>query len=82
MESPEAKSRVLIVSYCWTQDADRVSAFINRDGTVAPRFIDVVFRDLAAVHNVNVEWLRQFDTGEYFAWDWLRDPLTMGSYFY
>ena len=81
-ESPEDKSRVLIVSFCWTQDAERMSAFINRDGTVKPELINVIFRNLAAVHGVTVEWLRKFDTGEYFAWDWLRDPLAMGSSFY
>jgi hypothetical protein len=42
----------------------------------------MVFRDLAAVHGVDVEWLKQFYTdGDYFAWDWNHDPLTMGSRF-
>ena len=73
-------SNTLIASYCWTQDAERMGALINRDGTGEPELIDLIFRDLAAVHNVSVEWLRKFWTdGDYFAWDWLHDSLTMGS---
>jgi len=69
------------VSYCWTQDAERIGALVNRDGTAKPELITMVFRDLAAVHGVTVEWLHQFYTdGDYFAWDWARDPLTMGAF--
>ena len=76
-------SKALIVSYCWTQDAERMGALINGDGTVKPELLDVVFRDVAAVHGVTVEWLKQFYTpGDYYAWDWLHDPLTMGSSFF
>ena len=56
-----------------------MGALINRDGTGQKELMDLVFRDLAAVHGVTVEWLQKFYTpGDYFAWDWLRDPLTMG----
>ena len=81
--TPEKMSKALIVSYCWTQDAERLGALMNGDGTGKPELIDLAFRDLAAVHGVTVEWLQQFYTpGEYFAWDWLHDPLTMGSSFF
>jgi hypothetical protein len=74
-------SKTLIVSYAWTQDAERIGALVNRDGTGQPELIDLVLRDLAAVHGVTVEWLQQYYTpGDYFAWDWARDPLTMGSF--
>ena len=76
-------SKTLIVSYGWTQDAERLGALINRDGTGKPGLIDLVFRDLAAVHGVTVDWLQKFYTaGNYFAWDWLRDPLAIGSSFF
>jgi len=79
--SPENMSKTLIVSYTWTQDAERIGALVNRDGTGQPELIDLVLRDLAAVHGVTVEWLQQYYTpGDYFAWDWARDPLTMGAY--
>ena len=77
--APKDMSSTLIASYCWTQDAERMGSLINRDGTGQPELMDLVFRDLAAVHGVTVEWLKGFYTGEYFAWDWARDPLTMGS---
>ena len=77
---PEEISKVLIVSFAWTQDAERLGALMNGDGTAKPELIDIVFRGLAAVHGVTVEWLEQFYTpGDYFAWDWNHDPLTMGS---
>ena len=73
-------SSTLIASYCWTEDAKRMSALINGDGTGKPELIDMVLRDLAAVHGVTVEWLQQYyKPGDYFVWDWLRNPLTMGS---
>ena len=75
-------SKALIVSYCWTQDAKRLGALINGDGTGKSELIDLVLRDVAAVHGVTVDWLKQFyEPGDYFAWDWLHDPLTMGSPF-
>jgi len=79
--APENMSKVLIASYCWTQDAERLGALMNGDGTARPELIDLIFRDLAEVHGVTVEWLLQFYTpGDYFAWDWLHDPLTMGAF--
>jgi len=73
-------SNTLIATYCWTQDAERMGSFINRDGTGEPELLDLIFRDLAAVHDVSVEWLRGFyKDGDYFAWDWLHNSLTMGS---
>ena len=79
---PEQMSSTLIASYCWTQDAERMGALMNGDGTGKPELMDLVLRDLAAVHGVTVKWLEQFYTpGDYFAWDWLHDPLTMGSPF-
>ena len=79
--TPGEISKALIVSYAWTQDAERLGALMNGDGTAQPELVDIVFRDLAAVHGVTVEWLEQFYTpGNYFAWDWNHDPLTMGSH--
>ena len=69
---------MLIVSYCWTKDAERLGALIHPDGTVEPELIDAIFRDLAAVHGVEVDYIKQFYSGEYFAWDWLGDPMAMG----
>jgi len=77
---PEDMSKALIVSYCGIQDAERLGAFIHPDGTADPELVDQVLRDLADIHGVTVPWLKKYYTGEYFAWDWLRDPLTMGAF--
>jgi len=77
---PGERSGVLIASYCWTQDAERLGAFIHPDGTAEPELIDLMFRGLAAVHGVEVKDIKKYyREGDYFAWDWLRDPLTMGG---
>ena len=72
---------MLIVSYCWTQDAERLGALIHPDGTAEPELIDLVFRDLAAVHGVRVNDIKKYYQGDYFAWDWLHNPTTMGLLF-
>ena len=78
-----SKSRVLIASYCSSQDAERLGALINGDGTAQPELIKLVMNDLAAVHKYDVEKLwKLYTPGDYFAWDWSHDPLTMGEYFY
>ena len=76
-----SKSRVLIASYCSSQDAERLGVLINGDGTAQPERIKLVMNDLAAVHKCDVEKLWELYTpGDYFAWDWLHDPLTMGIF--
>lgn len=78
-EKPGEICKVLIASYCWNQDAQRLGVLMNGDGTAKPKLIEMMFRDLAAIHGVTVEWLKEFYTdGDYFAWDWNNDPLTMG----
>jgi hypothetical protein len=79
--SADQKSPVLIVSYCWTQDAERLSALINRDGTVDPDLVDLVLRDLAQVHKVQVSFIQQYYNGDpssCFAWSWGQNKFTMG----
>ena len=73
---------MLIASYCWTQDAERIGALIHSDGTAEPELMDLVFRDLAAVHGVQVCDITKYYQGEYFAWDWLHNPMTMGLFFF
>ena len=78
---PEDISKVLIVSYCWTQDAERLGVLMNGDGTAKPELIKIVLRDLAAVHGVPLDWLEKFYTpGDYFAWDWNHNLFSMGSH--
>jgi len=75
------KSGTLIVSYCWTQDAERLGALIGPNGQADPRLIQMAIRDLAAVHNIEQSAIPAFDTiNDVFAWDWTHNPNTMGAY--
>lgn len=79
---PGNKSRVLIASYCWTQDAERLGSLMNGDGTAQPELINRVMEDLAMMHKIEVKKLWALYTdGDYFAWNWLHDPLTMGMFY-
>ncbi|TFK36513.1 hypothetical protein BDQ12DRAFT_609672 [Crucibulum laeve] len=73
-------STVLIASYCWTNDAERLGALIR---TGEKRFDcllkDMVLRDLAAVHNVSKEFL-EGEFVDWHLWDWNHDPYTMGAF--
>jgi len=75
------KSGTLIVSYCWTQDAERLGALIGPNGQAAPKLVQMVIRDLAAVHGIDPSAIPPFDAiKDVFAWDWTHDPKTMGAY--
>ncbi|KAF8869719.1 hypothetical protein CPB84DRAFT_1856086 [Gymnopilus junonius] len=66
----------LIASYCWTEDATRLGALINKDKDILR---DLTLRELAYLHNVTYDFLRDqlIDT---FAWSWTNDPYTMGAF--
>ena len=70
----------MIVSYCWTQDADRLGA-LTQNGVPDPLLIDIAIRDLAAVHGVEESRLRAlFDPEkDVFAWDWRSYDKSMGT---
>ena len=73
---------MLIASYCRTEDAYRLGALTHPDGTAGPELIDIVFRDLAAVHGIPVNDIKKhYKKGDYFAWNWSQDPFTMGRCF-
>ncbi|KAG8740117.1 hypothetical protein FRC10_004746 [Ceratobasidium sp. 414] len=65
----------LIASYCWTEDAERLGALIDKDDKVV---LDLVLRELADIHNVSVDFLRS-QLIEYKGWSWSHDPYTMGE---
>lgn len=51
------------------------------DGTAQPELINRVMEDLAMMHKIDVKKLWALYTdGDYFAWNWLHDPLTMGMF--
>ncbi|KAK2462140.1 hypothetical protein APHAL10511_005838 [Amanita phalloides] len=70
-----AKTTTLIASYCWTEDSERLAALITHDF----EFKEFVLKDLALIHGVTVEYLRDqlIDT---YAWSWTNDIHTMGAF--
>ncbi|KAF9486974.1 hypothetical protein BDN71DRAFT_568475 [Pleurotus eryngii] len=77
---PDTPSTVLMASYCWTNDAERLGALIGTGkDTYNDQLKELVLRDLAVVHNLDISF---FD-GEFlemYPWDWTHDPLTMGAF--
>jgi monoamine oxidase len=72
-------STVLIASYCWTNDAERLGALISTGKTeYIEQLKELVLRNLAEVHNVTYSFLLSEYSGIH-AWDWNYDPLTMGK---
>jgi monoamine oxidase len=72
----DQSSRVLIASYCWTNDAERLGNII--DNKVDGVLLDVVLRNLATVHQVDVDDLRK-EYVNHFAWNWNHDAWTGGQ---
>jgi len=73
-------SNVLIASYTWTTDADRLGALM---GTGKKEYDDqleaLVLNNLATIHNVTYEYLKT-RTVELFPFNWSSDPTTMGEW--
>ncbi|KAG2356587.1 hypothetical protein BDR07DRAFT_1422808 [Suillus spraguei] len=78
----ESPSTVLIASYCWTNDAERLGALIDTGKTeYHEQLKELVLRNLADVHNITYDFLSdQFL--DMHGWNWSNDPLTMGAFAY
>jgi len=74
----DGKTTTLIASYCWTEDASRLGALIDdKDGD--GRLKELVLKDLADIHDVTVDYLRE-QLIECKAWSWSHNPYTMGAF--
>jgi len=73
-------STVLIASYCWTNDAERLGSLINTGKTQYDEQLkELVLRNLAEVHDISYDYLSMEQYEEMHAWDWNHDPLTGGK---
>ena len=77
------KSAVLMVSYAWAQDAQRVASLIQRDSPAGEdELMVLMLRDIARLHaksGITVEFLRsQYVT--HHAYDWYHNPYTSGAF--
>lgn len=73
------KSNCMIVSYSGMQDSQRVGGLMKGKGTPEEKtMLDLVMRDLAAVHKVDVEEIwDEFE--DYHPWDFHRDEFQLGQ---
>jgi len=73
-------STVLIASYCWLNDAERLGTFINTSKIeYEEQLKELVLRNLAEVHGLNYNYLL-YQYVDMHAWDWSDDPLAMGEF--
>ncbi|KAJ3505079.1 hypothetical protein NMY22_g17706 [Coprinellus aureogranulatus] len=70
-------SNTLIASYCWTSDADKMGNLINSG--VDDLLDDLVFRNLATVHRVDVDFIREQHV-KTFSWNWNHNAWTGGAF--
>ena len=73
------KTTTLIASYCWTEDATRLGALIDKDDKT---LLALVLKELADIHNVSVDFLHgELVENGYKAWSWSHNPYSMGKQF-
>jgi monoamine oxidase len=68
----------MIASYIWGQDSTRLGAYL-RTPEARDTLVRVVLNDLAAMHNVTVEFLES-EYIDYYAWDWYQDEWAVGAF--
>ena len=91
----EGKAGVLLVSYSWSQEAQRIASLINRKSPKDEEELrDVLIRDLARLHSKSKPadgWEQDFAKvykiiseayESHFAYDWYGDPHTSGAFAY
>lgn len=79
---------VLIASYCWTEDAERLAALIvqfnstpfDPDQPLNSPLAELVLRNLAELHNVEVGFLAA-QVLAIHPWDWNAAPYAMGKFY-
>jgi monoamine oxidase len=88
---PQDKPGVLLVSYTWSAEAERIGSLINRQSPDGERELkNLLFHDLARLHaktddKTDYERLHKIIEGEYldhFAYNWYQNPRTVGAFAY
>jgi hypothetical protein len=73
-------SATMLVSYSWSQDAQRLGALIQGHNTLAEkRLIDLVVQDLAIVHDIDYLALRALVL-DHRAWNWSDSEFAVGEW--
>ncbi|RDB23899.1 hypothetical protein Hypma_008897 [Hypsizygus marmoreus] len=73
-------SNCMIAAYNGMQDSQRLGGLMKGRGTPEEKILlDLVMRDLAAVHNLNVDDLwKEYE--DYYPWDFYRDQFQLGAF--
>ena len=89
MNDPTDKPGVLLASYTWSQEAQRIGTLINWDSDESKSELkELLIDNLARLHSNSPKtysWIREIiETNymEYHAYDWYRDPGTTGAFAY
>ncbi|KFZ00613.1 hypothetical protein V501_10597 [Pseudogymnoascus sp. VKM F-4519 (FW-2642)] len=69
---------VMIASYIWGQDSTRLGAYL-RTPEARDTLVKVVLYDLAAMHNVTLEFIES-EYLDYYAWDWYQSEWSVGAF--
>jgi monoamine oxidase len=74
---------VLLCSYVWAQDANRIGSLIRDDQLLdsESELLELMFRDLAALHHPYITYeniKKEYDT--HYAFSWSHDPYTSGAF--
>lgn len=76
------KSNCMIASYNGMQDSQRLGGLFKGKGTPEEKvLIDLVLRDLAAVHLVDVNMLKE-QLEDYYPWDFHHDQFQLGGFIF
>ncbi|EUC54401.1 flavin containing amine oxidase [Rhizoctonia solani AG-3 Rhs1AP] len=74
------ESTTLIASYCWTKDAVNLGCWMHEGNPFDRKQLeDVILADLAAIHDLPVEFIRD-QYIEMYPFDWTNNPNTLGAY--
>ncbi|KAI1174614.1 FAD/NAD(P)-binding domain-containing protein [Nemania sp. FL0916] len=74
------KPAVLLASYTWAQDANRMSSLVDDDNK--GELEELILRDLARLHagRITYDQIKSAYTGECKAYSWSQDPTTAGAF--
>lgn len=95
LDDPISGGGVLLCSYCWSQDADRMGALIDNDGSDTEKLEklkELLIHNLTLLHcktGLDYDHVRELIVGkdgknlqEMHAFDWTRNELSTGAFAY
>ena len=91
VDDPKEEKGVLLCSYTWSQDAQRMGSLISRDSPEKEELLkELLIRNLALLHSKtddNKDYNRVFKLINdsyitHHAWDWYQDPHMAGAFAY